>query len=106
MRDDPSDIALPAMPGWLAATATRECPPALRAVRRHDHQGLPQAGRMPPGPAAMVTGQGVTVAGHNAALRAAFTGLPQRRSPHLAAVSGNQAGDDLEVKEPRGEQGD
>ena len=29
-----------------------------------------------------------------------------RRSPHLAAVLGDQAGDDIEVKEPRGEQGD
>jgi len=106
MRDDPSDIALPVMPGWPAATATRECPRVLRAVRRHDHEGLPQAGRVPPGPAAMVTGQGVTVAGHNAALRAASAGLPQRRSPHPVAVSGNQAGDDFEVKEPRGEQGD
>jgi hypothetical protein len=29
-----------------------------------------------------------------------------RRSQHLVAVLGDQAGDDIEVKEPRGEQGD
>jgi RNA polymerase sigma factor (sigma-70 family) len=29
-----------------------------------------------------------------------------RRSPHLVAVLGDQTGDDIEVKEPRGEQGD
>jgi DNA-directed RNA polymerase specialized sigma24 family protein len=29
-----------------------------------------------------------------------------RRSPHLVAVLGDQAGGDIEVKEPRGEQGE
>jgi hypothetical protein len=29
-----------------------------------------------------------------------------RRSPHLIAVLGDQAGGDIEVKEPRGEQGE
>ncbi|HXZ75227.1 MAG TPA: hypothetical protein VEH31_30755 [Streptosporangiaceae bacterium] len=44
--------------------------------------------------------------GRNAALRAALAELPQRRSLHLVAVAGHRAGDNIEVKEPRGEQGD
>jgi hypothetical protein len=85
MRDDPSDIALAAPPGWRAAVAEGACLRAARAVRWHDHEGLPAGDQMPLDPTATVTG---------------------RRSPHLAAVIGDRAGDDIEVKEPRGEQGD
>ena len=85
MRDDPSDIALAAPPGWRAAVAKRECLRAARAVRWHDHEDLPAGDQMPLHPSATVTG---------------------RRSPHLVAVIGDRAGDDIEVKEPRGEQGD
>jgi hypothetical protein len=106
MRDDPSDIALAALPGWRAAAAKRECLRVLRAVRRYDHEGLPAGDQMMPGPSATVTGYEAAVAGRNAAPRAALAELPQRRSPHLVAVIGHQAGDDIEVKEPRGEQGD
>jgi hypothetical protein len=106
MRDDPSDIALAALSGWRAAAAKRECLRAAWAVRRYDQKGRPAGDQMVPGPFATVTEHEAAVAGRNAALRAALAELPQRRSPHLVAVIGNQAGDDIEVKEPRGEQGD
>ena len=137
-----------ALPGWLATTTKRECLRVLRAVRRHEHAGLPPEDQMPPDPAATTIEQEIITAERNAALRAAFAELPQpcrellsmlmsdpspayaeisarlgmavgsigptrarclerlRRSPQLAAVLGDQAGDDIEVKEPRGEQGD
>jgi hypothetical protein len=106
MRDDPSDIALAAPPGWRAAVAKRECLRAAWAVRWHDHEGLPAGDLIPFDPSATVTGHEAAVAGRNASLRAALAGLSQRRSPHLVAVMGDPAGDDIEVKEPRGEQGD
>src|SRR5437773_5693539 len=98
MRDDPSDIALAALPGWRAAAAKRECLRAAWAVRRYDHEGLPAGDQIVPDPSATVTELEVAVAGRNAVLRAALAELPQRRSPHLVAVIGNQAGDDIEVK--------
>jgi len=106
MRDDPSDIALAVPPGCRAAVARGECPRAAWAVRRYDHQGLPAGHQLPPDPSATVTGHEAAVTGRNAALRAALAELPQRRSPHLVAVTGHRAGNDIEVKEPRGEQGD
>jgi hypothetical protein len=106
MRDDPSDIALAAPPGRRAAVANRECLRVLWAVRRYDHEGLPAGDQLPPDPSATVTEHESAVARRNAALRAAHAELPQRCSPHPAAVIGHRAGSDIEVKEPRGEQGD
>jgi hypothetical protein len=106
MRDDPSDIALAAPPGRRAAAAKRECLRVLWAVRRYDHEGLPAGDQLPPDPSATMTEHEAAVAGRNAALRAAHAELPQRCSPHPVAVIGHRAGNDIEVKEPRGEQGD
>jgi hypothetical protein len=106
MRDDPSDIALAAPPGRRAAVAKRECLRVLWAVRRYDHEGLPARDQLRPDPSAPMTGHEAAVARSNAALRAAHAEPPQRCSPHPVAVIGHRAGNDIEVKEPRREQGD
>ena len=106
MRDDPSDIALAVPPGCRVAVARDECLRAAWAVRRYDHQGLPAGDQLPPDPSATVTEQEAAVARRNAALRAAHAELAQHCSPHPAAFIGHRAGNDIEVKEPRGEQGD
>ena len=65
-----------ALPGWLATTTRRECLRVLRAARRHGHAGLPPDEQLPPDPSAMMIEEEVIVAERNAALRAAFAGLP------------------------------
>jgi RNA polymerase sigma factor (sigma-70 family) len=64
-----------ALPGWLATTTKRECLRVLRAVRRHEHAGLPPEDQMPPDPAATTIEQEIIAAERNAALRAAFAEL-------------------------------
>lgn len=65
-----------ALPGWLAKTTRNECLRALRAAARHVHAGLPPDDQMPPDVDAATIEDEVLAAERNAALRAAFAGLP------------------------------
>ncbi len=64
-----------ALPGWLATTTRRECLRTLRVARR-DPESLPPESQDAPDPHAAVIEQDLIEAERNAALRAAFAGLP------------------------------
>jgi RNA polymerase sigma factor (sigma-70 family) len=67
-----------ALPGWLATTTKHEALRVLRAARRRDHAGLPPEHQMPLDPDDASVEEELIVAERNAALRAAFAGLPSR----------------------------
>jgi RNA polymerase sigma factor (sigma-70 family) len=67
-----------ALPGWLATTTQRECLRVLRAARRYDLTGSPLENLMSPDHDDAVIEQEILAAELNAALRAAFGGLPPR----------------------------
>jgi RNA polymerase sigma factor (sigma-70 family) len=66
-----------ALPGWIATTTARECLRVLRAASRYDHHELPDDGQLDPGESPLIE-QEVLAAELRAAVRAAFTQLPDR----------------------------
>jgi RNA polymerase sigma factor (sigma-70 family) len=66
-----------ALPGWLATTTQRECLRVVRAAARYDHLAA-SPDELPPGSDAPVVEEEIIAAELNAALRAAFDGLPAR----------------------------
>ena len=66
-----------ALPGWLATTTQRECLRVLRSARRYDLTGSPEDD-VPAGRADAMIEEEIFAAELNAALRAAFAGLPSR----------------------------
>lgn len=67
-----------ALPGWIATTTARECLRVLRTASRHDHAELPADGQLSPGQSPPLTEQEILAAELNAAVRAAFSQLPDR----------------------------
>jgi RNA polymerase sigma factor (sigma-70 family) len=66
-----------ALPGWIATTTARECLRVLRVASRYDHSELPED-RPPESGASPLIEQEVLAAELHAAVRAAFTQLPDR----------------------------
>ncbi len=66
-----------ALPGWIATTTARECLRVLRTASRYDHHELPGDGQLDLGESPMIE-QEVLAAELRAAVRAAFTQLPDR----------------------------
>jgi RNA polymerase sigma factor (sigma-70 family) len=66
-----------ALPGWLATTTQHECLRALRAVRRHEHMGLPSEDQLAPDSGAAMIDEELLAAERGAAIRAAFAELPR-----------------------------
>ena len=66
-----------ALPGWIATTTARECLRVLRAASRYDHTEMPDDGPPESGASPLIE-QEVLAAELHAAVRAAFTQLPDR----------------------------
>ena len=66
-----------ALPGWIATTTARECLRVLRAASRYDHTELPDDSPPESGASPLIE-QEVLAAELHAAVRAAFTQLPDR----------------------------
>ncbi len=66
-----------ALPGWLATTTARECLRVLRSGRKRDHFG-PPADELEMPDLGPVIEQQIIAAERNAAVRAAFAGLPRQ----------------------------
>jgi RNA polymerase sigma factor (sigma-70 family) len=66
-----------ALPGWIATTTARECLRVLRAASRYDHTEWPEDGPPESGASPLIE-QEVLAAELHAAVRAAFTQLPDR----------------------------
>jgi RNA polymerase sigma factor (sigma-70 family) len=75
-----------ALPGWIATTTSRECLRALRAASRYDHAELPADGQLAPGQPSPLIEQELLAAELRAAVRAAFTQLPDRCRELLAML--------------------
>ncbi|HTP15606.1 MAG TPA: sigma-70 family RNA polymerase sigma factor [Streptosporangiaceae bacterium] len=67
-----------ALPGWLVTTTQRECLRVVRAASRYDSFGSPVESQMSRDQPAMMIEQEILRAELNAALAAAFAGLPPR----------------------------
>jgi RNA polymerase sigma factor (sigma-70 family) len=67
-----------ALPGWLATTTQRECLRVLRAARKYDSLGSPADSQTAADRSAPLIEHEIIAAELNAALRAAFAGLPAR----------------------------
>ena len=65
-----------ALPGWLATTTQRECLRVVRAASRYDHAELPEASQASADQPPEMVEQQILAAELNAAVRAAFAGLP------------------------------
>ena len=76
-----------ALPGWLATTTQRECLRVIRAARRYDRSRPPD--ELPSSPDDAVIEEEIITAERNAALRAAFAGLP----PHCRRLLGMMLSD-------------
>jgi RNA polymerase sigma factor (sigma-70 family) len=93
-----------ALPGWIATTTARECLRVLRTASRHDHAELPDDGQLSPGQSTPLTEQEILAAELNAAVRAAFSQLPDRCRKLLSLLisdpplSYEQISDKLSVK--------
>jgi RNA polymerase sigma factor (sigma-70 family) len=66
-----------ALPGWIATTTARECLRVVRRASRYDHSELPGDGQLELDDSPLIE-QEVLAAELNAAVRAAFTELPDR----------------------------
>ena len=66
-----------ALPGWIATTTARECLRVLRAASRYDHTELPDDNPPESGASPLIE-QELLAAELHAAVRAAFTQLPDR----------------------------
>jgi RNA polymerase sigma factor (sigma-70 family) len=66
-----------ALPGWIATTTARECLRVVRRASRYDRSELPGDGQLEPDASPLIE-QEVLAAELNAAVRAAFTELPDR----------------------------
>jgi RNA polymerase sigma factor (sigma-70 family) len=77
-----------ALPGWIATTTARECLRVLRAASRYDHTELPDDSPPDSGAAPLIE-QEVLAAELHAAVRAAFTQLPDRCRKLLSMLIGD-----------------
>jgi RNA polymerase sigma factor (sigma-70 family) len=75
-----------ALPGWLATTTQRECLRVIRAASKYGHSELPEAGQASRDQPAEIIEQEIIAAELGAAVRAAFTELPERCQRLLAML--------------------